>query len=80
MARIALLSSANTGEAARRHADLTIEVRVSGVGLFEFHQIDAAREAGRNAALAALRDAPSWLVSSHSLPVNLTGRRTVIKV
>ena len=50
MARIALLSSANTGEAARRHADLTIEVRVSGVGLLEFHQIDAAREAGRRAA------------------------------
>ena len=62
MARVALLSSANTDESARRHADLTIGVRVSGVGLLEFHQIDEARAAGRRAALAALEDAPQWLL------------------
>jgi predicted acylesterase/phospholipase RssA len=62
MARIALLSSANTDESAQRHADMTIRVRVSGVGLLEFHQIDAARDAGRLAASAALEDAPGWLL------------------
>ena len=46
MARVALLSSANTDESARRYADMTIRVRVSGVGLLEFHQIDEARAAG----------------------------------
>ena len=80
MARIALLSSANTGESARRHADLTIGVRVSGVGLLEFHQIDAAREAGRQAALAALEDAPAWLLGGDSVAADPGGRRTVIRI
>jgi NTE family protein len=80
MARIALLSSANTGEAARRHADLTIGVRVPGVGLLEFHQIDAAREAGRRAAQSALDDAPPWLLADGSSRQRLTGRRTVLHV
>jgi NTE family protein len=82
MARIALLSSANTDEAARRLADLTIQVRVSGVGLLEFHQIDAAREAGRQAARAALEgDAPGWL-SGVGRPSggDLSGRRTAIRI
>ena len=52
--RVLLLGSANTSEAARRHADLVIRPRVEGIGLLEFHQIDAAREAGRAAARAAL--------------------------
>jgi NTE family protein len=81
MARIALLSSANTDESARRHADMTIAVRVSGVGLLEFHQIDAAREAGRRAALAALEEAPSWLLSGRGgTSEEAVGRRTVVRI
>jgi NTE family protein len=80
MARIALLSSANTDEAARRHADLTIVARVSGVGLLEFHQIDQARAAGRRAALKALEDAPDWLLRGPPAPADLSGRRTVMRV
>lgn len=79
MARVALLSSANTDESARRHADFTISVRVSGVGLLEFHQIDEARTAGRRAAQAALESAPSWL-SSHSATTARSARRTVLRV
>jgi predicted acylesterase/phospholipase RssA len=52
--RVLLLGSVNTSEAARRHADLVIKPRVEGIGLLEFHQIDAAREAGRAAARVAL--------------------------
>ncbi len=81
MSRIALLSSANTDESARRHADLTIRVRVEGVGLLEFHQIDAAREAGRRAADEALtHDPPGWLTEGVPAPANLAGRRTVVRV
>ncbi len=79
MARIALLSSANTGESARRYADLTIAARVSGVGLLEFHQIDQAREVGRAAALAALADAPAWLTDGAGAAV-AAPRRTVVRV
>ena len=56
-----LLGSANTSEAARRHADLVIKPRAEGVGLLEFHQLDAAREAGRAAAREALEHAPAGL-------------------
>jgi predicted acylesterase/phospholipase RssA len=80
MARIALLSSANTDETARRLADMTIRVRVSGVGLLEFHQIDQARASGRRAAEAALEDAPEWLTGGESGPPDLSGRRTVVRV
>jgi NTE family protein len=80
MARIALLSSANTDEAARRHADMTISVRVPGVGLLEFHQIDAAREAGRLAAITALQDAPAWLVDEGGDGGTVAARRTVVRV
>ena len=80
LARIALLSSANTDAAAQRLADMTIAVRISGVGLLEFHQIDHAREAGRRAAAAALADAPSWLTGDGPTQAGLTGRRTVIRV
>ena len=79
MARIALLSSANTDESARRLADMTIRARVSGVGLLEFHQIDEARAVGRRAALAALEDAPDWLLHRPE-PLTLAGRRTVLRV
>jgi NTE family protein len=80
MARIALLSSANTDESARRHADMTVSVRVPGVGLLEFHQIDAAREAGRLAAIAALEDAPEWLLQASGEGDATGGRRTVLRV
>jgi EmrB/QacA subfamily drug resistance transporter len=80
MARIALLSSANTDESAKRHADMTIKVPLSGVGLLEFHQIDEARIAGRRAAEAALTDAPDWLLGERSRSSSLTGRRTVVRV
>jgi predicted acylesterase/phospholipase RssA len=61
LTRVLLLGSESTSEAARRHADLVIRPRCAGVGLLEFHQIDAAREAGRAAALAALEEAPPGL-------------------
>ena len=80
MSRIALLSSANTDEAARRHADMTIKVPVVGVGLLEFHQIDEARAAGRRAAEVALHDAPAWLLGGAGTPTDLSGRRTVLRV
>jgi NTE family protein len=80
MARIALLSSANTEESARRHADFTIKVPLAGVGMLEFHQIDEARAAGRRAASAALEDAPEWLHGAGSSVGDLSGRRTVLRV
>jgi NTE family protein len=61
LTRVLLLGSANTSEAAARHADLVIKPRAEGVGLLEFHQIDAAREAGRAAARQALEQAPPEL-------------------
>jgi NTE family protein len=61
LARVLLLGSANTSDAARRHADLIIKPRAEGVGLLEFTQLDAAREAGRVAAREALERAPATL-------------------
>ena len=61
LTRVLLLGSANTSEAARRHADLVIKPRAEGVGLLEFHQLDAAREAGRAAAREALEATPAGL-------------------
>jgi NTE family protein len=54
IARVLQLATADTTEAAARHADYVIRAGVEGVGLLEFHQIDAAREAGRRAAREAL--------------------------
>jgi predicted acylesterase/phospholipase RssA len=59
---------------------MTIRVRVSGVGLLEFHQIDEARTAGRQAAIAALEGAPEWLLRGQPQPSDLSGRRTVLRV
>ena len=56
LARVLLLGSANTSDAASRHADLVIRPRPGGIGLLEFHQLDAAREAGRAAAREALEN------------------------
>ena len=61
LTRVLLLGSANTSEAARRHADLVIKPRAEGVSLLEFHQIDVARAAGRAAAREALENAPRSL-------------------
>ena len=61
LTRVLLLGSANTSEEARRHADLIIKPRAEGVGLLEFTQLDAAREAGRAAAREALAQAPALL-------------------
>jgi hypothetical protein len=36
-------------------ATVTVTVEVPGVSLFEWHQIDAAREAGHQAGVAAVR-------------------------
>jgi predicted acylesterase/phospholipase RssA len=54
IARVLQLATTSTTDAAARHADFVIRVGVEGVGLLEFHQIDAAREAGRRAARGAL--------------------------
>jgi predicted ATPase len=58
---LALLATSR--EAAQRYADLVIKPRAEGVGLLEFHQLDAAREAGRRAARQALERAPASLVA-----------------
>jgi NTE family protein len=79
ISRVALLSSANTDEAARQHADMTIAVPVVGVGILEFHQIDQARAAGRRAAERALEDAPGWLLGE-TRPGDVAGRRTVLRM
>ena len=63
LTRVLLLGSANTSDAARRHADLTIKPRNIGVGLLEFHQLDRAIDAGRAAAREALEQAPPQLFS-----------------
>ncbi|MBK8295422.1 MAG: DHA2 family efflux MFS transporter permease subunit [Solirubrobacterales bacterium] len=62
LARVLLLGSSNTSEAARRHADWMITPQTEGVGLLEFHQLDAAREAGRIAAREALGEVPSGIL------------------
>jgi predicted acylesterase/phospholipase RssA len=54
LTRVLLLGSANTTEQASRHADMVIKPSAPGVGLLEFHQLDAARNAGREAAREAL--------------------------
>jgi NTE family protein len=74
LTRVLLLGSANTSESARRHADLVVTPRAEGVGLLEFHQIDAAREAGRVAARAALDSAPAVFAGAAS---TLTTHATV---
>jgi NTE family protein len=56
LTRVLLLGSENTANTAQRYADLIIKPRADGVGLLEFHQLDAAREAGRAAAREALAD------------------------
>ena len=54
IARVLQLATTDTTNATERHADAVIRAGVEGVGLLEFHQIDVAREAGREAARKAL--------------------------
>ena len=61
LTRVLLIGSSNTSRAAERYADLTIKPRAEGVGLLEFHQLDAACQAGRVAAREALERAPAEL-------------------
>ena len=59
LTRVLFSGSSNTSDAARRHADLIVKPRNVGVGLFEWHQLDRARESGRAAAREALERAPA---------------------
>jgi predicted acylesterase/phospholipase RssA len=61
LARVMFLGAADTEELGRRHAALYIRPDHEGVGRLEFHQLDAMRDAGRRAALAALENAPASL-------------------
>ncbi len=62
--RLVLLGSIDTADAARRHADLVVLPEDDGVGLLEFHMLDAMRAAGSRAARRALVDAPPSLFTS----------------
>ena len=48
------IGSAMASSAVLAHADLAIHPDTCGVGFLEWHQIDAAREAGRIATREAL--------------------------
>ncbi len=52
--RAMTMISGDTVASARNRIDLLITPTHHGVGLLEFHQIDAMTEAGRQAAAAAL--------------------------
>ena len=56
LARTLVLGSCEAAEAARRAAAVSIVPDTSGVGMFEFHQLDVLRAAGRAAARRALAD------------------------
>ena len=59
--RTVTVGSADTAEAARRHADLVIQPDVGGVGLLDWRQLDHVRLSGRKAARRALESNPGWL-------------------
>jgi NTE family protein len=59
--RTVTVGSADTAEAARRHADLVIQPDVGGVGLLDWRQLDHVRLSGRQAARKALESNPGWL-------------------
>jgi NTE family protein len=62
--RLVLMGSVDTAEASRRHADLVILPEDAGVGLFEFHMLDAMRETGRRAARETLAHGPPSLFTA----------------
>jgi NTE family protein len=57
--RSIVLGSVDTAAHAQRHADLVIAPRVEGIGLLEWKRIEDMREAGRQAAVEALAEAPA---------------------
>jgi NTE family protein len=59
--RTVTVGSADTLEAARRHADLVIQPEVDRVGLLDWRQLEGVTAAGRQAARAALEANPGWL-------------------
>jgi predicted acylesterase/phospholipase RssA/CRP-like cAMP-binding protein len=59
--RTLTVGSADTAEAARRHADLVIQPDVGGVGLLDWRQLDHVKRSGRQAARRALESNPDWL-------------------
>ncbi|CAN5232469.1 MFS transporter [soil metagenome] len=63
LTRLVMIGSADTREAAVRHADLVITPPNDGVGILEFHQLDRMRDAGRRAAVEALENAPPELLA-----------------
>ncbi len=63
LTRLVMVGSQDTSESARRHADLLITPANEGIGLLEFHQLDALRESGRRAAAEALEAAPPELLA-----------------
>jgi predicted acylesterase/phospholipase RssA len=77
---LGLLVAARVLQALGAAMLVPIPVRVPGVGLLEFHQIDAARAAGRATALAALEDAPRWLLGRGQGSPSIAGRGTVLRV
>jgi NTE family protein len=64
--RTLTVGSADTAEAARRHADLVIQPNVGGVGLLDWRQLDYVRQSGRQAARRALESNPGWLGGSRA--------------
>jgi EmrB/QacA subfamily drug resistance transporter len=56
LVRSVLIGGVEATRAARRRADLLIAPDDVGVGMLEWHQIDAAKEAGRRAAYEALEE------------------------
>ncbi len=61
LTRALLLASTDVDRLARAHADLVIVPPDDGVGMFEFHQLDRVRLAGRRATVQALEADSSWL-------------------
>lgn len=59
--RTVTVGSSDTAEAARRHADLTIQPEVEDVGLLDWGQLEYVRAAGREAVRTALEANPDWL-------------------
>jgi predicted acylesterase/phospholipase RssA len=56
-----MLLSESDSDRRRSFADLLIRPDCSDIGTIEFHMLDAARERGRRAALAALQAAPEFV-------------------
>lgn len=66
MIRSMLLGSADTTEAAKRHARVAISPEISHIGLTAFKHLDEARELGRKAAEEALAAAPEFVAAARA--------------